>query len=225
VNLNFVAIRDRPRERLLEKGSEALSDAELLAIILRTGTKKDNALVFAQNILNQQSLVNLSRMSASSLSQIYGIGQVKACQIVSCFELARRLLSGESKNRQQINSASDVASYYIPKLSFMKKECLVAIYLDARRRRIKDEIIATGSIDAAVISPKEIFHHAIVEKASAVILVHNHPSGDSSPSEEDITVTNELAIAGNLLGIQVLDHVVVSDNGFTSMREKDLLKK
>lgn len=213
----------RPRERLMEKGVEALSDAELLALILRTGTRSENVVEMSQNMLNQADLPSLSRSSLATLSKFKGIGVVKASQLIACFEISRRLLSAPRQSRKKIDSAEDVAAEYMPRLLFLKKENFIAIYLDARRKILREVVLSVGDIDTALISPRDVFHNALLEGASAIILVHNHPSGDSSPSEEDIAVTQELCAAGKLLGVQILDHIVIGDKNYSSMRDLNLI--
>ena len=223
MKIKSFAKENRPRERLKEKGSEALSDAELLALIIRTGTKKSNVIDVSQNLLMKYNLQSLSRINLESLSKIDGIGEAKACQIVACFELARRTLSKKLK-KDQINSAKDIAKQYIPKFAYEKKEKMIGIYLDTRRRVIKEIELFVGNLDTTIIDPKEIFHHAIDENAAGVILLHNHPSGDSTPSEEDIKITNDLMKAAELLNINFLDHIIIGDKNYTSFREKKLIQ-
>ena len=221
MRLKSTSENSRPRERIIQKGPQSLSDVELLALILGSGTKKMNVLELSNYILNKYDLATLSRMQISGLSEFEGIGKARACQMVACFELARRVLATPEKKRQQIDSASDIAKYLMPNLSFMDNEHFIAVYLDTRRRVIGEKIISAGSLNSVALHPRDIFYNAITEKAAAVILAHNHPSGDTSPSDEDIEVTKDIISAGKLLGIEILDHIIFGNNSYRSMREKE----
>lgn len=211
----------RPRERLKEYGPRTLSSAELLAIILRTGNKKENVLELSARLLQRYDLRALSRAGIAALIKEKGVGEAKACQIMACFELGRRLASFSKTKKLRINSAKDIAKMFMPELSSLKKEHFIGIYLDSRKNIVKEEIISIGSLDSSVVHPREIFRPAIEESAAALILVHNHPSGDPEPSEEDIEVTKQLSAAGELLGIELLDHVIIGQKTYFSFREKN----
>lgn len=213
-------LQERPRERLLTKGVKSLSDAELLAIILRNGSPKENVLDLSKNILSHHNLKELSRKRVNKLKTIFGIGEVKACQIIASFELGRRLASFSEGRRQTINSAKDIAKYFSAEMRSLKKEHFKVVYLNSRKKIMNEETIFVGSVNESIVHPREVFQGAIVEGATAIIVVHNHPSGDPTPSEEDIEVTKELVLCGNLLGITVLDHVIIGDKKYLSLQEQ-----
>lgn len=217
-------LEERPRERLIKEGPKSLSNAELLAIILRTGNKKENVLELSKRIIKKYDFKTLSRIRTNSLKKTFGIGETKACQVIACFEIGRRracLKNGKSKT---INSAKDIAKLLMPELSNLKKEHFIGLFLDSRKRVIKQETLFIGSLDSSIIHPREIFKTALAESAAAVILAHNHPSGDPRPSEEDIEVSKQIIKAGDILGIQVLDHVIIADSRYISLNEKGYLR-
>ena len=214
---------ERPRERLVKTCPKSLSSAELLAIILRTGNKKENVLELSKRLIKEYNLKTLSRIRVNSLKRTFGIGEAKACQIIACFELGRRVSCLKNGKSRTINSAKDIAKLLMPELSNLKKEHFIGIFLDSRKKIIKQETIFVGSLDSSIIHPREIFKIALAESAAAVILVHNHPSGDPEPSEDDIEVTKQIAKAGDILGITVLDHVIIGDNKYRSLKESGLI--
>lgn len=214
---------DRPREKLIKNGPKTLSDSELLAIILRTGNKRENVLNVANKLFNRYNIKSLSRVRINNLKKELGIGEAKACQIVACFELGRRLAMFKEDKKLVIKNAKDIAKIFIPEMSSLKKEHFKGIYLDSRKKVIKEETIFIGSLNESVIHPREIFQIALNENAAALILIHNHPSGDPKPSGQDIEITKELVEAGDILGIPVLDHIIIGDKKYFSMREKGLI--
>lgn len=220
MRIKDISEEERPRERLLKHGPKTLSNAELLAIILRTGNKKENVMELTHKLLQKYHLKSLSRISISTITKLSGIGEAKACQIVACFELGRRLAAFNKERKIKINSAKEIAKMFMPEMSTLKKEHLVSVYLDTRMRIIKEEITFVGSLNTSVTHPREIFQPAISEGAVAVILIHNHPSGDPNPSEEDIETTKQLAAAGKIMGIEILDHVIIGDKKYYSLRDK-----
>jgi len=215
---------ERPRERLKKYSPEVLSSSELLAIILGQGTKKENVLVLANKILMNYNLDSLSRLSISELKKTFGIGEVKACQIIACFELGRRVASFNPEKKIIINSAEDIKKLFLSKMSNLKKENFKVIYLDSRKKIIKEETIFVGSLNSTIVHPREIFEPAISEGAAAVILMHNHPSGDSAPSKEDLEITKQLIESGKILGIEVLDHIIIGEKTIYSLRENGFFK-
>ena len=214
---------DRPREKLIKNGPKTLSDSELLAIILRTGNKRENVLNVANKLFSKHNVKSLSRLGIGTLKKELGIGDAKACQIVACFELGRRLARFKEDKKPSIKNAKDIAKIFIPEMSSLKKEHFKGIYLDSRKKIIKEETIFIGSLNESVIHPREIFQIALNENAAALILIHNHPSGDPKPSGQDIEITKELIKAGDILGIPVLDHIIIGDKKYFSMREKGLI--
>ncbi|MBU0756495.1 MAG: DNA repair protein RadC [Nanoarchaeota archaeon] len=206
---------NRPRERFLKNGPDALSDAELLAVLLGNGTKNENVIDMANRLLSAYGIASLSSLSFSELMEIKGIGKAKAMQIKAAFELTNRV---KQEKKTYINNASDVFALFRLRLTKKKKENFIVLMLDSKNKVIGEEIVSVGILDSAIIHPREIFNPAIKNSASKIILVHNHPSGDSTPSSEDIEITEKLIEAGNLLSITVLDHVIIGE-GFWSYRQ------
>lgn len=223
MKIKKLPIEERPREKLIKYGSKTLTNSELLAIILRTGNKKENVLNLSNKLFEKYNLKSLSRVKITSLKNQLGIGDAKACQIMACFELGRRLSAFNDNQKPFIKTAKDIAKLFIPDMGSLEKEHFKGIYLDSRKRMIKQEIIFIGSLNESVIHPREIFKIALDENAAAIILLHNHPSGDPNPSSFDIQITQELMKAGNLLGIEVLDHIIIGGKKYFSLREKGLV--
>jgi len=213
----------RPREKLIKHGPLSLSDAELLAIILRTGNKKENVLSLSNKLFSKFDIKKLSRARISNLKRSLGVGDAKACQILACFELGRRLAKFKEDKNITVREAKDIAKLLIPEMSSLKQEHFKGIYLDSRKKIIRTETLFVGSLNESVVHPREIFQIALEENAAALILVHNHPSGDSTPSSFDIEMTKELVKAGEILGISVLDHIIIGDGRYFSLREKGMI--
>lgn len=211
---------DRPREKLEKYGPERLSDSELLAILLRTGSEGINVVELSSKILKKFSGVGLAKASVKELKSTFGLGAAKACEIVACFELGRRLL--QNKQAALLLSPQDVWDQ-LKDIRDNKKEHFVIFFLDARNQEIKREIISFGSLNANLVHPREVFEPAVRHLAAQVIIAHNHPSGDPSPSQEDSDITKQLVDAGKLLGIEVKDHVIVSKTSHFSFKEHKLL--
>jgi DNA repair protein RadC len=200
---------DRPREKLMKQGAGALSDSELIAILLRTGTVGANAIDVARElILRYQSLTSLSRRGAKELAEIKGIGPAKAMQLAAAFELGKRL-GQESPSKGKLDSPELVYELLGQEMRMLSKESLRAVLLDTRFRLMRVEEIALGSISECVAHPREVFRPALVHSAYAVILVHNHPSGDPSPSAADIQMSRRMSEASKVLQIKLLDHIIV----------------
>ena len=218
---------ERPRERLLQVGEGALSDAQLLAILLRTGDHASGATAvdLARRVLGifADSLEMVSAATVVELCQVPGIGLAKACEIKAAFELGRRLVARQGGRLTQFRTSKDVARYYMPLLADKKREQFQVILLDRKNRVMREVMISQGSLTASVVHPREVFNPAIRDSAAAVIFVHNHPSGDPQPSQEDRTLTARLAEAGQLLGIQVLDHIIVAGQTYMSFADEGLL--
>ncbi len=223
MNIKTLPVEERPREKLIKYGPKTLTNSELLAIILRTGSKNENVLNLSNELFNKYNLKSLSRLKVSELKKQLGIGDAKACQIIASFELGKRLSAFKEGKKPEIKTAKDIADIFIPEMNDLEKEHFKGIYLDSRKRLIKQETIFIGSLNESVIHPREIFKIALDENAAAIILLHNHPSGDPSPSSFDIEITKELVKAGELLGISVLDHIIIGGNNYISFREKGLI--
>lgn len=219
IRIRDIHKEDRPRERLIKNGVSSLSDSELLAIILRTGSKHENAINMAQRILSQYNLKQLSVVSPTQLMKIKGIKESKAAQIAACFEIARRLACFNEKEKPKIHSPEDVYRVVYPKVREHKKESFIELCLNTKNQIIKEEVISIGSLDASIVHPREVFKTALAESAASIIVAHNHPSGDPTPSREDIEITRRLKEAGKIIGIEVLDHVIIGDGKHFSMKE------
>ncbi|MCD6591314.1 MAG: DNA repair protein RadC [Candidatus Aenigmarchaeota archaeon] len=213
-----VRIRDlpkfeRPREKLMSTNEKLLTDAELIAIILGSGTKGENAIKLADKLLRSKDLLSLD---FRALREIKGIGNAKACKLLASIELGRRLFS--CKKERIIKSPED-AYEYAKEIEKCKKEYLIALYLDTRNAVIKKDVISIGTLNTNAVHPREVFYPAISEFASGVILIHNHPSGGHEPSEDDIKMTKRMAKAGKLMGIEIIDHIIIGNGKYTSLKE------
>ena len=218
--VKYLPIKDmprvkKPRERLKEKGPGGLKDKELLALLLGSGYKGKNVLQVAGRIISEYSLKGLAAMPLDQLRKIKGIGLARACSIKAALELGQRLSSEE----EPVLSPKHVADIVID-ISRSKKENFVVLYLDVRNRLIHRETVSTGILNANLVHPREVFQPALVKCGAAIILTHNHPSGDTAPSDADITLTKRLVKAGRIMGIEVLDHVIVARKNFLSLKDK-----
>ena len=211
---------ERPREKLIHYGPERLSNSELLAIILRSGKKGENVIDLANKILKKYKAENLPGLDYKEFKDFKGLGPAKACEIIACFELGKRLLKGKVSNLYL--TAKDVWKE-LKDIREHKKEHFVIFYLDSRNQEIKREVISIGSLNANLVHPREVFEPAVKNLAAQIIVAHNHPSGDTEPSEDDLTINKRLIEAGKILGIEVMDHIVVSKSGYFSFKEKKLL--
>jgi DNA repair protein RadC len=215
---------DRPRERLDTLGPAALSDAELIALLLRTGDRGADALSVANDLLELQGgLQGLSSAASSELRRSAGIGPAKSASVRAALEIGRRLAGRRLSAGSVIRSPSDVYRHFHPSLRDARQERFVVVLLDARQRVLRSEVVSQGTLTASLVHPREVFRPALRDAAAALVLVHNHPSGDPTPSAEDREVTSRLARAGEILGIRVVDHVVVAERGFCSLREEGAL--
>jgi DNA repair protein RadC len=217
MKIKDISIENRPRERLEKHGSWALSDAEILAIILQKGTKNENVIDLSNRLISKYDLSDLSRCSLNELQKIKGIGKAKACQIMALFEFNKRFMIPKNNNKP-IKCAKDVYEYIYPKLVNLDKEHFIVLHLDTKNRIIKEETVSIGTLNSSIIHPREVFKSAIKESANSVILVHNHPSGETEPSIEDKEITDKLFNAGELLSIKVLDHIIIGNEGFYSFK-------
>lgn len=224
VLIKDIPLNERPRERLINKGVEYLSNEELLAILIKTGTKDYSVKALANSILKQLDNINsLKDINLQSLIKIKGIGQVKACEILAAIELGKRLNEKITCiNQIKVYSSDSIYEYYKDKLNDKKQEHFYCVYLDTKNHIIKDKLLFIGTINESLIHPREIFKEAYLLSASSVICVHNHPSGNANPSNNDILMTKQLQEVGKILGIKVLDHIIIgkdvyfsfNDNGF-----------
>lgn len=214
---------ERPRERLGELGPAALSDAELLAILLRTGVPGRTALDLARDLLGDYGgLDGLLRVSFGELARRPGLGPAKAAQVKAALELGRRLLLLSPEQRRQVNTPEDVVPLLRLEMGHLDQEQIRVLLLDTRHRLIRQVLVYQGNVSGAQVRIGELFREAVRENCSAVLVVHNHPSGDPTPSPEDVAITREIVEAGRLLSIEVLDHLVVARQGYISLRERKL---
>ncbi|PZE19970.1 RadC family protein [Paenibacillus xerothermodurans] len=222
--LRDVPNEDRPRERMMQYGAQALSNAELLAILLRTGTYQESAVHLAQRMLGHSGgLRSLVDMSLQQLTEIRGIGQAKGLQIQAGIELGRRLARTAMQETVTIRSPKDAADLMMEELRYLQKEHFVCLFLNTKNHVIGQETLSMGSLNASIVHPREVFRAAIKRSSASIICVHNHPSGDPTPSSEDVQITQRLVSAGDIVGIDVLDHIVIGDQTFVSLKEQGLM--
>ncbi len=215
---------DGPRERLEARGAEALSDAELVALLLRTGSGRTDVLSLASCLLEERGgLRGLADATHRELCETHGIGPAKSASLRGALEMGRRLAARRLHPGEPLRGPEDVYRHLHARLRDARHEHFLAILLDGRHRVIREVAVSRGTLTARLVHPREVFRPALRDAAAALVLVHNHPSGDPSPSQEDRDVTRRLARAGQILGVQVVDHVVVAERGFTSLREEGLL--
>ncbi|MBF0506366.1 MAG: DNA repair protein RadC [Nitrospirae bacterium] len=215
---------ERPRERLIKYGAGRLSDAQLLAIILRTGCGDKGVLDLSIELLEAfKSLRNIDAASSVELSSIKGLGMAKIAQIKAAFELGKRLMGEASDCDPIFSSSHSIHAHFSPRFKNLKKELFIAVLLDAKNRFLREHRVSEGTLTGSLIHPREAFREAIRESAASVIFVHNHPSGDPAPSRDDIAVTGRLKSAGEIIGIQVLDHIIIGDGRYVSLREQGTL--
>ncbi len=213
---------DRPREKLVAKGAENLKDSELLAILLRTGKAGKNVIEIASQILIKHSKKRLLQMSYADLVKIGGIDSAKATTLLAAFELAKRAMEVNDTNLPTISNAKD-ATAQLTDIRDLKKEHFVVLYLNAKNQLVYKETISMGTLNANLVHPREVFEPALKHSAAQIVAAHNHPSGDPKPSEDDLEITKRLTEAGKMMGVEVMDHVIVSKNGHFSFKEEKLL--
>jgi DNA repair protein RadC len=211
---------DLPRERLRDLGPAALSDAELVALLLRTGGGGGDSVTVARGLLRRSGgLREAGRAPACELAAAPGVGPAKAASLRAAFEIGRRVASQRLSIGDAIRSPTDVHRHFYERLRLAERECFITLLLDGRQRVMREVLVSQGTLTASLVHPREVFRAAVRDAAAALILVHNHPSGDPTPSREDHEVTERLVGAGELMGIRVLDHVVVAEHGYHSFQE------
>ncbi len=214
----------RPRERLINEGPESLTTAELLAVLLRTGTSSMNAVDLATLLLTKSGgLKGLAENSVEELCSVRGIGPAKVALLKAAVELGRRLSAGQTRPRQVIKSPADVHELVRERFRYCDREHFKAVFLNTKHHVITVETVSVGSLNSSIVHPRELFKNSIKRSAAALILAHNHPSGDPTPSAEDIEITRRLVEAGNIIGIQVLDHIIIGDHGYVSLKEQGVM--
>lgn len=216
--------KERPRERLLEQGAQNLTEAELLAILVGKGTNRKTAIDLARELLEKfESLQNLFTRSPSELMKVKGIGPAKAATLCAAFCLARKVQAKEATNKSTFRRSSDVKDHYLPLMRDLRKEVFKVLLVNRANRLIREVTISEGTLDASIVHPRDVFREAMLEPAAGVILIHNHPSGNPNPSEEDIQITRRLVEAGRLLGIKVYDHIILAGEEYRSLADDGLL--
>ena len=215
---------ERPRERLQDLGPRSLSDAELVALVLGCGGGRESALEIARRLVaGAGGLRRLASLQAADLMSEPGIGRVRAAQLAAVFEIARRVRAFAPPRGRPIRSPKDVVRYLAARWSEERHECFGLMLLDSRNRILAEVVLSRGGWSASVVRPREVFRHALLAYAPAIILFHNHPSGDPTPSRADVEITKQLVAAGELLGINILDHLIVGVEGFASLRDRGLM--
>ncbi|GAX90479.1 RadC family protein [Effusibacillus lacus] len=218
-----VPVEDRPRERMLRDGSQSLSNADLLAILLRTGSNGQSVMSLAEQLLARfGGLRSLMEADIREMTDIPGMGPAKALQVQAAIELGKRIARLTRKPLTVIRSPQDVADLFMDRLRFEKKEHFIVVHLDTKNQVLTEETVSVGSLDSSIVHPREIFKTALKKSSASIICVHNHPSGDPTPSREDILVTKRLAEVGQIMGIELLDHVVIGEQRFISLKEQGL---
>ncbi len=219
---------ERPYEKCEQKGAGSLSNEELLAVLLRTGTRGENAIDLARRILyhaGEPGILGIHQFSVSRLMQIKGVGKVKAVQISCISELAKRLARSSYEEKLSFTEPASIARYYMEELRHEKQEIMKLLMLNSKAKLIGESDVSKGTVNASVITPRELFIEALQKNAVSIVIMHNHPSGDPTPSREDMLTTKRIQEAGLLIGIELLDHIVIGNNCYISFREEGMLEK
>ncbi|MBI5325653.1 MAG: DNA repair protein RadC [Ignavibacteriae bacterium] len=215
---------ERPRERLIRHGGVSLSDAELLAILISSGTKGYSAIDVSRELLDKYtSITNIVSCDLSELKKIKGVGSAKAVTLSAAFEIAKRIKAEPYSSRKIFRTPEDVAQYYIPRFHGERVETFLTLLLNSSNQIFREEEVAKGTLNSSIVHPREVFRFAITESAAGIILIHNHPSGNSEPSKEDILITKQLVEAGKIIDIKVLDHIIIAGDTFSSFAQKGLI--
>jgi DNA repair protein RadC len=229
MSTNTLMIRDfpqdeRPRERFVQHGAQSLSNHELIAILLRTGTKDESVLQLSNRLLSHfEGLRNLKSATLEEITSIKGIGYAKAIQILTAVEIGRRVANLSFNERYVIRSPEDGANYMMNDMRFLSQEHFVCLYLNTKNQVLHKQTVFIGSLNASIVHPREVYKEALKRSAASIICLHNHPSGDPTPSREDIEVTKRLSECGKIIGIDLLDHLIIGENKFVSLKEKGYL--
>lgn len=224
LTLKEIPVEDRPTERLLALGAQALTNAELLAVLIRTGTRSENAVQLAQKILGTtEGLGFLSSSTTQELGSFKGIGRIKAAQIKASMELGRRMIYFRKDPRNKVVKPGDAVELLMEEMRYLKKEHLRVIFLNTKNRIIDINDLSIGCLSSSFVQPREIYSEAIRKSCASIIVCHNHPSGDPTPSNEDIQITKRLIEVGKLVGIELLDHLIFGDGDYISLKEKGII--
>jgi DNA repair protein radC len=216
---------ERPYEKFLSLGASGLSDADLLAIIIKTGTKDKSAVDIAQEMLSGRhgNLLNLYEMSYDELIQVSGIGQIKAIQLKAVAELSMRISKAKRARSIRMNTPVTIADYYMEQMRHLQQEVVICAYFDVKSRFLGDKFISKGSLSSSVVDISSVMRTALEKNASKIVLLHNHPSGDCTPSKDDIAVTDRLAEGSRIFSIELCDHIIIGDNEYYSFYENKLI--
>lgn len=232
MNDNYLTVKElpvseQPYEKCEKYGASALSDAELLAVIIRTGTKRQRAIDLAVNVLNysktSSGLKSLNYLTIQDLTKINGIGRVKAIELLCLTELTKRMAKDIHQDNIKFITPKSVADYYMQDMRHLTSERVLLLMMDSKSKLIKDMVISLGTVNTSIMPSREVFVQALKHESVNIILIHNHPSGDPSPSSEDIRVTKRMQEAGNLVGITLMDHIIIGDNRYISLKEQGLI--
>lgn len=225
VTIKELPMDERPREKLLKFGKEYLSNGELLAILIGTGTKDQSALSVANSVLSIENagLSFLADCTAEELWAIDGIGIAKSCKLVAAIELGKRIAKSNGNKKYSVGSPDEVAALYMEEMRYLKKEYFKVLFLNTKNEILSSENTSIGNLNSSIVHPREVFRNAVRKGAAAIIVIHNHPSGNPLPSQNDLDITKRLQEAGELIGIPVLDHLIIGDGVFISLKEKMLM--
>jgi len=226
MNIKLLPENERPAEKALRTGVDRLSNSELLGVIIHTGTREKSAIGLAEDILSlfPEGISGLSGCIPEDLMKVNGVGSIKASAILAAVELGKRISADEAPKRVSIETSEDVAGIFMDELRHMKKEYFKSVLVNSKGEIIAVDDVSVGELSSTVVHPREVFSQAVRKSAAAVVFVHNHPSGDPKPSSEDIETTKRLVESGELLGIRVLDHVIIGDGKFSSLRGLGFMK-
>ena len=217
-------VLDRPRERLVRHGASSLSTQELITLLINTGTQRSSAAQVAATLLERYpSLPDLAGRDVSELRSVHGMGLAKASTLCAAFELAHRVQAAPFQNKLVVSSPSLLAKRLIPRMRHLRTETFMVVMLNTANQVLRDVVVGEGSLNSVIIHPREVFRLAIAENAASIIVAHNHPSGNTEPSKEDIAITQQLVSAGRIVDIRVLDHLIIAGDAFTSLAERHLL--
>lgn len=222
LTMKELPVSERPYEKLEKYGPQILSDAELLAIIIKTGSNNEKSTDLAARIIGHsgEGLLGLHQLSMEDFQKIKGIGRVKSIQLKALSELSKRIAYEQYKEKVQVSSPGSVAALYMEHMRHLSQEQLMVVLLNTKHQIMKEKVLSIGTVNASLIHPREVFIYALKEQAVSVIILHNHPSGNPEPSHEDLAVTNRLKEAGDIIGINLVDHLIIGDGRYVSLREQ-----
>jgi DNA repair protein RadC len=220
-------ITERPYEKCEKYGAASLSDAELIAVIIRSGSNKERCVDVANRILNfnemEKGLIGIHQLSMKDFMQIHGVGKVKAIQLLCLTEISKRMAKAVYSSKLKLTNPDSIAGYYMEQMRHLRVEQTLLLMLDTKCKLIADMVLSIGSVNASITAPREIFLNALRHSAVSIILLHNHPSGDPTPSREDITTTKRIKEAGQLIGILLMDHIIIGDTTYVSLKERGFI--